>query len=68
MSPQLLAAEMADFEERALADVDQQCRQALGNNERVWLPEDWDWRDARIDRVHAIFRSDSVSGEHRAAA
>lgn len=55
MSPRLLAAEMADFEERALAEADRVCRRALGDDEKSWLVEDWAWLDARIDRVHAIF-------------
>ena len=69
MSPQLVAAEMADLEEIALADVDEQCRAALGQDEKSWLAEDWEWRDARIDRVHAVFHADKAeAGEHRAAA
>jgi hypothetical protein len=52
-----LLAEMADLEERALAETDRLCREALGTDKALWLAEDWEWRDARIDRVHAVFHT-----------
>lgn len=55
MTPQLVAAEMADLEELALVEVDKQARALFGNDDKTWQPEDWEWRDARRDRVHAIF-------------
>jgi hypothetical protein len=55
MSPKLLAAEMLDLEQAALAEADLVCRQAIGDDQNTWTAEDWDWRAARIDRVHAVF-------------
>lgn len=57
MSPVLLAAEVAELEQTALIEVDRQCREALGGDESSWLAEDWEWRDARIDRVHSVFHT-----------
>jgi hypothetical protein len=66
MSPRMLAEVMRGLESLAVAEVDEQCRQFLDPDQDSWQAEDWDWYEARIGRVHAVFHPEA--GERRAAA
>jgi hypothetical protein len=61
MSPKLLAHEMTEMEQAALVEVDRQVREVLGGDHTLWLAEDWEWHDARIDRVHTVFHAPAVA-------
>lgn len=59
MTPQMVAEEMTGLESLAVAEVDRQCRRLLGP-QKLWLAEDWDWFEARIDRVHSVFHGSAL--------